>query len=502
MRERLKDIKAKIDAMRSLIWVVVGCQWGDEGKGAEVDRLSTLADLIVRFGGGGNAGHTIIWKGVAIALHLLPSAIVRGKYVAMAAGVSIDPLGLLNELLYVRLYVETDKKRITVDKRAIFSTIAHRVMDMASEIVRSREGNKIGTTAKGIGPSFADQASRNGLRMGDLLRPDFPTLLKSHLDKKAAILQSMGLTQKEWRTIFEELTNKEIVANEALLKANILTKDDLDYTRFMTSDGSVNFNYEAILNQYGAVRGELKNLVTFEDVTDLIHRHLRAGMRVLFEGAQAWGLDNVFGDFPFATATTTLSGGVSTGAGIPGVLVENVRGVAKAYATRVGAGRFLTKMDDSTANLIRGDGSAADDEYGATTKRARDCGWFCAVSVRTACRLNGVTHMTITKLDKLSGLEAVKICVNWTDNQGIRHSFIPAQSRTPKESDAKPTYITMPGWQQDISKARTWGDLPEEARNYIEKLEELLNHEATIPVIIDRIGVGPADDQIIVREDR
>lgn len=480
--------------------MIVGLQWGDEGKGAEIDRRSLKADLIVRCMGGNNAGHTTVYNGESLVLHLLPSAVASGKQIGIGAGVIVNPLSLINEIRYVQTFGLNPVPLLSLDRRCGLVMVYHRVMDMAKELVRSRGGKVIGTTARGIGPTYSDIADRSAIRISDLLG-DVTRLIKmveTQLQQKTQILEGMGLTNDEWNQIFEQLTKKEITANSRLLEKRIIREDDLDYRRFKSRDEKIGFNSEEIGLACVAAAQIISNwqIAYPGDVTDLVHQMIIRGKSVMIEGAQGALLDNYFGTYPFVTSSHTIAGGACVGLGIGPGLIGEVRGIAKAYTTRVGSGPFPTAMPDELAKAIRGDGSAIGDEFGASTGRPRDCGWFDAVVVRTGCRLSGVTKVTITKLDKLSGLESIRIGCDW-QLRSRTFPFVPTDIELLNDPDFTPIYVECRGWQQDISQARSWDDLPQAAKYYVETLEDLVNHGAIRPIKIDRIGVGPAPGQFI-----
>ncbi|MBI3291004.1 adenylosuccinate synthetase [Candidatus Falkowbacteria bacterium] len=480
--------------------VIVGCQWGDEGKGAEIDRCAEEADLVCRCAGGNNAGHTIVHQGEEMVLHLIPSSITKGKKVGIGAGVSVDPLSLINEILYVRSFGIEPVGRLVVDQRAIMNMIWHRAMDMAKEIIKSRGGRAIGTTAKGIGPSYADQASRDGLRVGDLTDPEgLIKLIRQQMREKEEMFRGMGLSVAEWKNIFESLAAKEIQANSRLLKSGTIKESELDYRRFAADGEVTDFAHDEIINAYLKAAELISQWNLIGDVSDLVHQAVTRGKNVLVEGAQGCHLDNYYGTFPYVTSSCTLAGGACGGLGIGPTLIGEVRGIAKAYTTRVGNGPFPTRMDKETAERIRGNGQAIGDEFGATTRRPRDCGWFDAVLVRSACRWNGVTCLTLTKLDKLSGLEKIQVGLDWISPDGKHHLFVPARGRFDGKSEFLVNYAFMPGWQEDITSVKQWDDLPENARKYVEALEKTINHCATEKTRIDRVGVGPGPSQVVTR---
>lgn len=420
--------------------VVVGGQWGDEGKGRATDQLGDRIDYVVRYQGGNNAGHTIVTPdGEKFALHLLPSGVITpGVVTIIGNGVVVDPRALLEEIdgLTAR-GVPTDKLLISADAHLIMPY--HRNMDKLTE--RYLGQNRIGTTGRGIGPAYGDKIARIGIRAQDLLDP--------------------GILGKKLESALRE-------KNQVLVKVYNRKAIDID------SVCAEYLGYAERLSSYIANTGLV------------LDRALRDGKTVLLEGAQATMLDLDHGTYPFVTSSNPTAGGACVGAGIPPTRIDRVVGVSKAYTTRVGAGPFPTELHDQFGERLRNIGQ----EYGVTTGRPRRTGWFDAVVARYAVRVNGLTDVVLTKLDVLSGLDRVPLCVAY-DVDGERHDEMP-MTQTGLHH-AKPVYEYLDGWTEDLTEARTFDQLPTNARRYVERVEEL----SGAPVSV--IGVGPRRDQTITR---
>jgi len=423
-------------------YVIVGMQWGDEGKGKIVDFLTSQADLVVRHQGGNNAGHTLVVEGHQTVLHLIPSGILHEKTVcAIGNGTVLDPAVLVEELDEVSGMGIACEGRLFISSSAHVIMPYHKILDGAQEKFRGK--NKIGTTGRGIGPAYADKADRLGIRFADFVNPDrFTMKLEEVLDYKNAIL-----TQT-----FQ------------------LPKLELD----------------AIIAEYAPLAERLAPYVA--DTVTLVHKAIAKGSRIVFEGAQGCMLDLDHGTFPYVTSSTTLSGGVCAGAGVGPKEVHGVIGIVKAYSTRVGEGPFPTELLNGTGELLRKYGQ----EFGATTGRPRRCGWLDLVQLRRAAQLNGVTSLVLTKPDVLGEFDSLDICTGYEVNGETTHEF-PAQ--LDELERAKPQYESMPGWKTDISGCRTWDELPENAKAYFLRIEEVLG----IPIHI--ISVGPGREQTITRQD-
>ncbi|HET7577826.1 MAG TPA: adenylosuccinate synthase [Bacillales bacterium] len=411
--------------------VVVGTQWGDEGKGKITDYLSEQAEAIARYQGGNNAGHTIVFDGTKYKLHLIPSGIFyKEKICVIGNGMVIDPKALVEELHYLHEYgVSTDNLRIS--NRAHVILPYHHKLDVLEE--ESKGANKIGTTKKGIGPAYMDKAARIGIRVSDLLEPDeFRERLERNLQEKNRLLEK----------VYE-------------------------------SEG---FKAEDILEEYLAYGEEIAPYVC--DTSVVLNDALDAGRRVLFEGAQGVMLDIDQGTYPFVTSSNPVAGGVSIGAGVGPTKINHVVGVAKAYTTRVGDGPFPSELLNETGDRIR----EAGNEYGTTTGRPRRVGWFDSVVVRHARRVSGITDLSINSLDVLTGIDAIKICVAYEYKGKVLEEF-PASLNVLAE--CKPVYEEMPGWHEDITGAKSLDDLPANARHYLERITELTGISLSI------FSVGP-----------
>jgi adenylosuccinate synthase len=420
---------------------VFGAQWGDEGKGKIIDLYSAEADLVVRYQGGANAGHTVVVGRETFVLHLVPSGILHpGKVNVIGNGVALDPLELLEEVGGLRARgVAVDGTNLVVSARAHVIFEHHRRIDQLAE--RWRGEGRIGTTGRGIGPCYADKAARTGLRVADLLEPEHcRTRLRAALAEKNALI-------------------------ERVHEAEPL---DLD----------------AQLDRYTALGATLAPFVA--DAGALLRRAWKDGKRILFEGAQGALLDIDHGTYPFVTSSSTGSDGVAAGAGFPAQQVERTIGVAKAYCTRVGEGPFPTELKDATGERIREVGR----EYGATTGRPRRCGWFDAVAVRYALELNGATEWIVTNLDVLSGFDEILVCVAY-EVDGRRVEDYPAARAS--LDGVRPVYERVAGFAGDLGGARAWRELPAAARAYVERLEAL----AGAPV--SRVSVGPERAQTVPR---
>jgi adenylosuccinate synthase len=421
--------------------VLVGAQWGDEGKGKATDLLGSRVDAVVKFNGGNNAGHTIVVDGEKYALHLLPSGILTpGCTPVIGNGVVVD-LGVLFEEIDGLEARGVDTSRLVVSGSAHVITPYNRTLDKVTE--RFLGNAKIGTTGRGIGPTYADKMSRIGIRVQDLFDD-------------------------------EVLRNK--VSGALNLKNQTLVKI---YNRKA-------FDVDAVVAELAGYRDRLRPMV--EDTVLLLDRMLREGRTVVLEAGQATLLDVDHGTYPFVTSSNATAGGACTGSGIPPTRIDRVIAVVKAYTTRVGEGPFPTELLDTKGELLRNAGA----EFGTTTGRPRRCGWFDAPIARYAERVNGVTDFVLTKLDVLTGLAEVPVCVGY-DVDGERHAEVPTDQA--KFARAVPIYETFPGWTEDISAARTIDDLPRNARDYVAALEAMINAPISV------IGVGPGRDETVVVRD-
>jgi len=416
--------------------ILVGAQWGDEGKGKIIDYLTDDADVVVRSQGGNNAGHTIVHGKNKFVLHLIPSGILRrGKTCVIANGVVVDPLALVAEIDGLR------KQGIPVGKNLLLSDSAHLVMPWHRLLDEQREirkgKNKIGTTKRGIGPAYGDKAARTGLRVGDLLdSKEFARKLKLRLDENNAVLKSLGA--------------KPIA-------------------------------YQPLLKSYLAAAKVLRPFVT--NTVVWLHDVMARKKSLLFEGAQGTYLDLDHGTYPFVTSSNTTAGGACTGSGVPPHRMDNVIGVMKAYTTRVGEGPFPTE-DDALGDMLHDMGR----EFGATTGRARRCGWFDAVATRYAAMINGIDEIAITNLDGLDKVPVIKVCTAYKlGGKTLKHPPTDAAAW----AKCRPLYRTFKGWMKDTSKARRFAQLPPAARAYIKALADLTGAKLRI------VSVGAGHDETI-----
>ena len=419
---------------------VFGAQWGDEGKGRFVDFLAKEADMVVRYQGGNNAGHTIIVDGTTYKLHLIPAgSLYDSKLCVIGNGVVVDPGSLLEEM-------DTLEEQGTKVKNLIISDRAHMVMpyhNIMDGIDEQKAGDaKIGTTKRGIGPCYADKAARKGLRMCDLVSDRFAEKLKAALDDK----------------------------NELLTK--IYGHEPLDYND--------------MLKQFESYKERLAPFIC--DTSKVCYDYYKQGKKLLFEGAQGMLLDIDYGTYPYVTSSHPTSGGVSMGTGLPPQVLTEVVGVVKAYTTRVGAGPFVTELHDAMGELIRERGH----EYGATTGRPRRCGWLDIVIVNFSVRINGITSIALSRMDTLGSIDKVKVCVGYEVGGEVVTNY-PASLE--ELEDAKPVYKEFEGWSEDISDIRDYDELPKAAREYIEFIET----QTGVPV--GMIGVGPQREQCVLRQE-
>ncbi|MFI7701929.1 adenylosuccinate synthase [Nonomuraea sp. NPDC049480] len=418
--------------------VLVGAQWGDEGKGKATDLLGGDVDYVVRYQGGNNAGHTVVIGDQKYALHLLPTGILSPEVVPVIGnGVVIDPGVLLSEIdgLAAR---GISAERLLISSNAHLIMPHHKALDKVTERYLGKA--RIGTTGRGIGPAYGDKIARMGVRVQDLLDPGI-------LAKKIEV----ALTEK----------------NQVLTKV---------YNRR-------GIEPEAVLEEYLAYAERLKPHIA--DTSLVLSKALDEGKFVLLEGGQGTLLDIDHGTYPFVTSSSPTSGGACAGAGIPPNRLTKIIGILKAYTTRVGSGPFPTELTDQMGEWLRQTGG----EYGVTTGRNRRCGWFDAVIARYATRVNGITDYFLTKLDVLSGLERIPVCVAY-DVDGVRHDEIPMTQTD--FHHATPIYEEFPGWQEDITSAKSFDDLPPNAQAYVRTLEEMSGAP------ISAIGVGPGRDQTVV----
>ncbi|AJM76839.1 adenylosuccinate synthase [Rathayibacter toxicus] len=421
--------------------VIIGAQWGDEGKGRATDLLGSRVDYVVKFNGGNNAGHTVVVGDEKYALHLLPSGILTPEVVPVIAnGVVVDIEVLFAELEALDAR-GVDVSKLLISANAHVITSYHRTLDKVTE--RFLGKRQIGTTGRGIGPAYADKINRVGIRIQDLFDQN---ILRQKVE--GALDQKNHLLVKVY--------NRRAILVEQVLE------DLLQYTE------------------------RLRPMVA--DTSLVLTEALDAGKTVLFEAGQATMLDVDHGTYPFVTSSNATSGGAATGSGVAPNRIDRVIAVIKAYTTRVGAGPFPTELFDEGGEYLRKYGF----EFGTTTGRPRRCGWYDAPIARYAARINGVTDFVLTKLDVLSGLETIPVCVAY-DVDGVRHDEIPVS-----QSDfhhAKPIYREFPGWQEDISGCREFADLPQTAQAYVRALEEISGAR------LSAIGVGPEREQVVVLHD-
>ena len=412
-------------------YVVVGTQWGDEGKGKIVDVLAEKMDMVVRFQGGNNAGHTVVVNNEKTILHLLPSGILNeNSLCVIGSGVVVDPFVLLEE---IKILEERglNVNHLRISDRAHIIMPYHIKLDILNE--QRLENNKIGTTKRGIGPCYADKFSRIGLRISDLV--DFDT--------------------------FKER-----------LKDILPIKNDQIVKLFNESP----FDYDELVERFEKIREKLLPMIC--DSVVLINDYISENKNVLFEGAQANMLDINYGTYPYVTSSSPTSAGVVEGAGVAPQCLNTIIGVVKAYSTRVGEGPFVTELLDEMGEHIRKVGA----EYGATTGRPRRCGWLDLCVVKQACLINGLTDLVITKIDVLSNIDTLKVCVGY-EIDGKIVEYIPASLKSYKNT--KPIYKELPGWNEDISKIRTFNDLPENCKNYINLIKDFTKTDIAL------VSVGP-----------
>ncbi len=419
--------------------VVTGTQWGDEGKGKYIDRLASESDLIVRYSGGNNAGHTIVVNGVKYALHLIPSGILHSdKICIIGNGVVIDPAVLISEINKLEARGISTANLLISDRAHVIMPY-HRLLDELQE--KARGNNGLGTTKRGIGPAYADKAERCGIRVCDLMNPD--TL-------KQKVADNLEIKNK----IIENVYNgKGFAASE-------ITDEYLAYAQF------------------------LKNYVT--DTNEYLFDSLDKGKNILFEGAQATFLDIDFGTYPYVTSSNPVAGGVCTGSGIGPCYITEVYGVMKAYTTRVGSGPFPTEQNNETGDKIRELGF----EYGTTTGRPRRCGWLDTVMLRYAARINSLTWLAVNHVDTIGKLGKIKLCTAYKKDGKIVKS-IPASLE--ELARCVPVYEEFDGWD-DVSDIRTYEELPENTKKYLDRIEELVG------VKIKLIGVGSGREQTIEKK--
>jgi adenylosuccinate synthase len=421
--------------------VIVGTQWGDEGKGKIVDLITDRFDIVARYQGGHNAGHTVAIEGRKYVLHLIPSGILHPEKVCIIGnGVVLDPAAFITEVEMLR------SAGINVEGRLLLSNRAHLIMPYHRAIETAEENalkEKIGTTSRGIGPCYEDKMGRRGIRVADLLCPDrFSEKVRTNVEYKNSILCS-------------------IYRAEALDAAQITA-------------------------EYLAMAPLVCPFIT--DTAEYLNQAIRQGKSVLFEGAQGTLLDVDHGTYPFVTSSSATAGGACIGTGVGPSLIDGVIGIAKAYTTRVGGGPFPTELTDEVGRQIQQKGA----EFGSSTGRPRRCGWFDAVVVRYAALINDLSTLVITKLDVLDEIDEIKICVGY-QSRGQKLDYFPTDIST--LSEVEPIYETHPGWKQDTSRIRCYEDLPDRAKSYLNRLSELVDADISI------ISTGPDRSETIILEE-
>ena len=417
--------------------ILVGAQWGDEGKGKIIDVLTEQADIVVRYAGGNNAGHTVLIGRQKYVLHLVPSGILRkNKLCVIGNGVVVDPIGLVAEIDGLKKNgVKVSAKNFVLSETAHVVFPYHRELDAQREVLKGK--NKIGTTKRGIGPAYGDKAARVGLRVNDLVDP-------ARLEGKLSV---------------------RIKENNIVLK----------------SLGAKPLSLGKVFAEYNAAGKFLKPFV--QNTVVLLHEAMRRGEDILFEGAQGTFLDIDHGTYPFVTSSNTTAGGACTGSGVPPHRMDRVVGVMKAYTTRVGEGPLPTENAE-TADMLHGMGR----EFGATTGRARRCGWFDSVATRHATMVNGIDDLAITNLDGLDTVETIKVCVAYRHGRK-QYDFVPSDAQVLAECE--PVYVEFEGWRTPTDKARKFADLPPKARAYVKAIAELTNAKLFIA------SIGPTREQTI-----
>jgi adenylosuccinate synthase len=418
--------------------VLLGLQWGDEGKGKIVDVFTPKYDIIARFQGGPNAGHTLEFEGIKHVLHTIPSGIFRENVINLVGnGVVIDPIIFKGELEKLAPFNIDFKKRLFISKKAHLILPTHKLLDAASETLKGK--NKIGSTLKGIGPTYMDKTGRNGLRVGDLYSPNFKEKYQNLMDKHIGILShyddfeyDLAALEKEWMDSLEVIKSLDAVDSEHFLNTAILS-----------------------------------------------------GKKILAEGAQGTMLDIDFGTYPFVTSSNTVTAGTCTGLGIAPNKIGEVIGIFKAYCTRVGSGPFPTELLDEVGEQIRQEGR----EFGSTTGRPRRCGWIDLVQLKYAIMINGVTELSMMKADILSIFDSIKICTHY-EIDGQKITEFPYDVH---DVPLVPIYIEMEGWKEDLTKLRKYEDAPQELKNYVLYLEKELN----VPITL--VSVGPDREQTLLK---
>ncbi|MBN1069369.1 adenylosuccinate synthase [Clostridium botulinum] len=420
-------------------FIVLGAQWGDEGKGKMTDYLAEEAEVVVRFQGGNNAGHTVEVGDKQYKLHLIPSGILYDdKLNVIGNGVVVDPKALFEEINYLEgVGVNVTPEKLIISDRAQLIMPYHKTLDVLKEKARGK--NDIGTTGKGIGPCYTDKFERCGIRVCDLMHED----------------------------VFKEKLEENIrMKNEYIIK--VLGGEPLSFSE--------------ILNEYLEFAKKLRPFV--QDTSVKVYDNIKANKTVLFEGAQGMLLDIDYGTYPYVTSSNTTAGGVCSGIGVGPNMVTNAVGITKAYTTRVGKGPFPTELLDETGDWIREKGH----EYGVTTGRSRRCGWLDLVIVKTAARVSGLTSLAVTKIDTLAELEKLKVCVGYKFDGKVIDYFPASLEDLAK---CEPVYEEFDGWDDSVAEARTYEELPENAKKYLNRIAEFTDTKISI------IGVGPKREQTI-----
>ncbi len=422
--------------------VIVGTQWGDEGKGKIVDLLSEHADYVVRFQGGNNAGHTMVIDGQEIISHLVPSGIIQKKKCFIGNGVVVDPFVLLKEIDYfLKEGIDASPDMLKVSNRAHMIMPYHKAIDNARELKKGKD--KIGTTGRGIGPCYEDKATRVGIRFADLLEP--------------------------------ELFNKKV--------ENILKEKNFYLVNYHKTDP---VDFKQVISEFDKIKEKLIPYIA--DVSVLLNNGIDEDKKILFEGAQGTHLDIEHGTYPFVTSSSTVSGNAACGSGVGPKVLDEIFGIVKAYTTRVGQGPFPTELFDDIGEAIQKKGA----EFGATTGRKRRCGWFDLVMVKNAARLNSLTGFVLTKLDVLDELDEIKICTAYEYN-GVKITEFPPSLSVLEQ--CTPVYESVPGWKKDTSKIKDFNLLPEKTKAYLKRIEELSGVEIKI------VSVGPEREATIIKGD-
>ena len=420
--------------------VVIGAQWGDEGKGKIVDLLSDKAHYVARFQGGANAGHTLKFDDKEVVLHLVPSGIFNGDAKCIIGnGVVIDPIALVKEIQGVKAMGFSLEKRFFISQTAHVILEYHKILDQLKEYRKGKDA--IGTTGRGIGPAYVSKVARIGIRMIDLLDP---SVLKHKID-----------------TNIKDIN----YALEHMYKADTINADEL-------------------IASLNPIIDQLEPFIC--NTSNLLHEAIEAGEEILLEGAQGCLLDVDHGTYPYVTSSSPTSGGACTGTGVPPTAISHVMGITKAYCTRVGNGPFPTELLDETGEKLRTKGH----EFGATTGRSRRCGWLDLVALKYVVRINGMNELTLTKMDVMDGFQTIKVCTSYMIDGKETSVFPLCLSEIEK---VKPVYTELSGWHTDISRITNWDDLPDAAKAYIEFVEDYLGVPFTI------ISTGPKRSETIIR---